>query len=140
MSGGFIVKKKDVRFEKARARIDQFDAVAQELMTQHIDFVTHHRIHPNEKVLQGNLFLHTVGIAIDGVLAIAREVHDRFAHGLAGNSADVNADTADHRPAFHHDDAFTELGTLDSSMMSCRPRADYREIEIEIRHRDYGDS
>ena len=68
----FIFEVENVRFDKARSRRGQFDAVAQELMAQYVDLVTHNRIDPDQQVLKSDLFLDPVRIAVDRVFAIAR--------------------------------------------------------------------
>ena len=69
------------------------------------------------------------------MFAIARKVEDRLAHRLAGNRADVDADSTDNGFAFDHQDALSKLGALNRRVVAGRTGADYREIVIVIRHR-----
>ena len=105
-------------------------------MAQDVDLVAHNRIDAYQQILEGDFFLDPVRIAVDGVLAIARQIHDGFAHRLARNRADVDADAADERLALDHDDALAQLGALDGRMMSGGTGTHDREIEIKIRHRE----
>ena len=134
-SARFIFEVEHVRIDKARARRGQLNTVAQKLMPQHVDLMAHNRIDPDQQILERDFFLDPVRIAIHRVLAITRQIHDRFAHRLAGNRSDVDTDAADQRFALDHDDAFAQLGALDGRMMSGGPGADDREIKIKLRHR-----
>ena len=120
----FVFELQHVRIDKARARGGQLDAVALELMAQYVDLVTHDRIDADQQILKGDFFLDPVRIAVNRVLAIARQIEDGFAHGLAGNGPDVDADTAHDRLALDHDDALAQLGALNGRMMSGGADAD----------------
>ena len=131
----FIFEMERVRIDKARARGCQLDAVALELMPQYVDLVTHDRIDADQQILKRDFFLDPVRIAVNGVFAITREIKDSFAHRLAGNRSDVDADAADDRLALDHDDALAQLGALNGRMMSGGATADDSEVEIKFRHR-----
>ena len=131
----FVIELQHVLIDEARARSRQLDAVAQKLMAQYVDLVTHDRIDAHQQVLESDFFLDPVRIAVDCVFAIAGQVEDGLAHRLARNRADVDADAAEDRLALDHDDALAQLGALDSGVMSGWPGAYDREIEIKSRHR-----
>src|SRR5271156_2136745 len=131
----FVFEVKDVRIDEAGARGHQLDAVAQELMAQDVDLVAHDRIDADQQILERDFFLDPVRIAVDCVLTIAREVHDGFAHRLARNRADVDADTAEERLAFNHNDALAQLGALDGRMMAGGSGAYDSKVEIKLWHR-----
>src|SRR5271154_6434090 len=104
-------------------------------MPQYVNFVAHDRIDAHQQILERDFFLDPVRIAVNGVLAIARQIEDGLAHRFAWNRSDVDADAADDRLALDHDDALAQLGALYSRVMSGRPGAYDREIEIKSRHR-----
>ena len=131
----FVFEKERVRIDKARGRGRQLDAVAQKLVAQYVDLVTHHRIDTDQQILKRYFFLDPVRFAVNGVFAIARQVEDGFAHRLAGNGSDVHTDAADDRLALDHDDALAQLGALDCRMMSGGTAADDSKVEIKFRHR-----
>jgi len=131
----FVFEVKDMGIDEARACGHEINTVAQELVAQDVYFVTHDRIDPHQQILEGDFFLDAIRIAVDGVLAIAGEIHDGFAHRLARNGTDIDADAAEQRLALDHEDAFAQLGALDRRMMAGRSGAYDSEVIIKVRHR-----
>ena len=73
-----------------------------------------------------------------GVLAVepgARvDAPDRFAEGLRGDGARVDAHAADGPLALDDGDAFAQLGGLDGGALSGGTAADADEIELRVAH------
>jgi hypothetical protein len=123
-----------VRVDERGLGVNQLDSVAQELMAHHVDFVANHRIDPHQEVLQRNLVLDLVRFAVDRMFAIAGQVEDGFAHGLARDGAHVNADASHQRLAFDQHHALSELGGLNCCVMAGGPRANHHQVKVKVRH------
>jgi len=63
-------------------------------------------------------------------------IQDRFAKGLAGYGAAVDADAADPPLPFNHDDAFPQFRCLYRGLLSCRPRSDADQVVIVSWHKN----
>ena len=104
-------------------------------MADHIDFMTDHWLDAEEQVLKRDPLLDLVRFAVDSVLAIAGEIDDRLADGLAGDSADIDADAAENRTPLDQHNALVQLGALNRGMMARGTRSYNHQIVFEISHR-----
>jgi hypothetical protein len=107
-----------VRIDKGTQGHLQFDAIAQELMSHHVDLVGYHRIHAGQQIFHSDLLLDRVRNAVDQMFAITRQVHQRFPQRFAGDGPGVNANATHNLATFGDRDALTEPRRLDGGTMA----------------------
>ena len=116
--------------EETGAPGDDLDAVARQLGLGDVDFGLDDLLDAEGQVRHGDLFLDVIVDAVDALVLEAGEVHDGFAHGLAGNGAGVDAGAADDFALFDHRHAAAALGALNGRTLSGRPGADDDDVEF----------
>ncbi len=84
-----------VRVEEFGGTDEGADAVALELMLQHLDLMLERHVQPHAEVGAVDLLLHPVGAAVEAALAPARQVERGLAQRLRRDRAGVDRNTAD---------------------------------------------
>ena len=87
-----------VRAGEARDTLDGFDAIAGELVLQHVHLVAKRDVEAAAQVLGADVLLGPVGGSIETALPPAGEVEHRLAQGLRGDGASVVPRRPSHRP------------------------------------------
>ena len=95
-----------------------------------VDLGLDHVLHAERQIRHRDLFLHAVVDAVDVLVVVAGKMQHRFAHGLAGNGAGVDADAA-HAPRAFSTSAtrFPDFARLNRGPLPGRPRADHDHVE-----------
>ncbi len=114
--------------EEAGAAEHDFHAVARELRLGDVHLGLDHLVDPETEVGHGDLFLHVVVDAVDALVLEAGEVHDGFAHGLAGDGPGVDAGAADDLAALDDRHLAAALGRLNGGALSRRSGADNDDV------------
>ena len=111
------------------------DVVSGELVSDHVHLARHHLLGAPDQILDGDLFLDPVALAVQAPLGQAGEVDRRLAQRLGGDRAGVRAHAADGVAALDHGDRGAHLGRLDRRLLPGRARAQHHEIEAAAFHR-----
>jgi len=86
-------------------------------------------LHAEREIPHGNLFLHAIVDAVHVLILVTREMQNRFAHGLAGNSAGIDAHASHAFHFFHQRDALAGLRRLYGRALPSRAGPDYDQIK-----------
>ena len=125
-----------VRVQKPAVTLDQVDAVADQLGAHDVDFLADDVRGAGQQVRRGDLVLDAVARAVQFTLVHPRQVDDGLAQGLRRDGAGVDADAAQHPPAFDHGHRLAELGGGDGGLLAARSRTDHDEVVLQ--HRSHG--
>ena len=98
-----------VRIDEAGHAEQHLDVVARKLRHGDVDLGLDHVLHAEGQIRHGDLFFHAVVDAVDVLVVVAGKVQHRFAHGLAGNGAGVDADAADALAPFDQSHALARI-------------------------------
>ena len=91
-----------MRIEEIGDGRDGLDAVAGELVLQHVDLVVERHAQARAEILALDVLLDAVGEAVEAALAPAREVEHRLAQRLGRDGAGVDRNAADPQPILDH--------------------------------------
>jgi hypothetical protein len=119
-----------VRIDERCRGDENVDAIAHQLMPSHVDLVADHVIDAEKEVAHRDVLLDRVRRPVDAALTIAGETQRRFAEGLAGNRAGVDAHAADNRSLLDDGDPLAEFGALDGGAVSGGAGADDRQVVV----------
>ena len=86
-----------MRVDEAGDAVSDVDAIAGELRLGDIDFGLDDVLDAEGEIGHGDVFFHAIVHAVDRAVVEAGEMQHGLAHGLGGNGAGVDADTADQR-------------------------------------------
>ena len=90
--------------------VHHFDSVARELRLGDVDFSLDDGLDAEGQVGHGDFFLDPVVDAVERAVVVAGKVQHRFAHGLGGDGAGVDAHAAHHRTGLDDRHALVHLG------------------------------
>src|SRR5207247_5900526 len=113
-----------VRIQKATRSRHDVDMVPQQLVSHDIDLSVNDPPRTHAKIVDRDLLLHPVALAIRRPLAETGEIDDRLTKRLRRNRPPVDRDAAD-LAALDDGDATAELRRLDRGLLACRPGADH---------------
>jgi hypothetical protein len=116
--------------EEAGASGDDLHTVSRQLGLGDIDFGLDDLGDAKAQVRHGDLFLDVIVGAVDALELEAGEVHDGFAHGLAGDSARIDTGTTYDFALFDHRHAAAALGALNGRTLSGGAGADDDDVEF----------
>ena len=119
-----------VRVDEPGRPFDQRNVVPQQLVADDVPLPLHHLPDAERDVLDRDLVLQPVALAVDRSLVQPRQVEDRLADRLRRNRPRVDADTADRGVPLDQRDALAELRRLDRRLLARRPRADDDDLEL----------
>ena len=119
-----------LRIRETRRAGQHLDAVARKLRLRDIDLGLDHVLHAERQIRHRDLFFHPVVDAIDVLILVSREMQHRFAHGLAGDGAGVDAGAADHFALFDQRDLLAGFGALYSRPLPGGAGADDDQIVV----------
>ena len=113
---------------KRAVPVHRVDAVAGELVLQHLDLVVERHVQPRHQVVGLDVLLDPVGAAVEAALAPAGEVQHRLAQGLGRDGAGMDRDAADPPALLDHQHRLAELGGLDGGAPPGGAAADDDEV------------
>ena len=122
-----------VRIDEAPGPFQQGDVVADQLVPDHVDLPADDVRGPAAEVLDGDVLLHPVALAVDAALAEPGEVQHGFAERLRGDGSGHHADPA-HLASLDDGRSPAELRRLDGGLLSRRSATDHQEVEL-VGHR-----
>ena len=117
-----------VRIGEPRLPVNGRDAVARELRAHDLHLPGHDLLDAEGEIGDGDLAVDRVVLAVEALLAEAREVHDRFAERLGRDRSRVEADAADHFLAVDDGGLLPELRGGDRGLLSRRAGTDDDEV------------
>jgi hypothetical protein len=117
-----------------RRALENLDAVAAKLRANDFRFAGNDGADAEGKILDGNVILATVIIAVESADRVAGELEDGFSDTFAGDRSGVNADAADHERAVHDGNALAEFRGADRAFLPGWAAADYDEVEVGFSH------
>jgi hypothetical protein len=113
---------------KAGTAKHHFDTIAGELRLSHVDFGLHHLVYTETQVRHRDFVFDVIIDAVDTLKLEAGEVHDGFAHRLAGDGTGVDAGAAHNLAPLDDYDLTAALGSLNGGALARRPRADDNDV------------
>jgi hypothetical protein len=120
---GMVVQRGETQgmriFERGSA-LDDVDAVSLKLMPGDVDLVFDHLVRAEQQVTHRDVVFNRIGRAVDAAFAVAGEMKHRFAQGLTGNGARIDADAADHCAVFRYRCSLSQLGRLNCGALTRR--------------------
>ena len=109
---------------------EQVDPVALQLRADHLLLAADDEVGAREQVLDGDVLLDPVALAVEPAHRVAGEVEDGLAQGLRRDRAGLRADAADHAAPFDDRDPPAELGGRDRRLLPARTRADDQQVVV----------
>ena len=123
-----------VRADKARYATKQIDIIAAKLVPDDPGFALDHLSHARAQVANGNSVFYNIIAAVKGAVAESGQVKNRFAQGLAGDGAPMDADSSDHLIPVHHGHALTELRSGDCTFLPGRAASNNDQVVPDWLH------
>ena len=117
-----------------RHSMDYVDAVAGDLRLGNIHFGLDYCLNAKREIGHGDLFFHAVIHTVNRAVVITGEMEHRFAHGLGGNGAGVDAHASHDGPRFHDHHALLHLGSGHGGALPGWPGADDDQIVFDGAH------
>ncbi len=117
-----------LRIDEVGDAVDDVDAVAGELGFGDVHFSLDDRLDAKGKVGHGDLFFDPVIHAVDRAVVVAGEMQHGLAHGLGGDGAGVDADSADDGACLDHGYALLHFGSGHGGALARRPGADNDQV------------
>jgi hypothetical protein len=127
---GAAAQDDGVRVDEAGGAGDDVNAIPRELVADDVDLALDDLPRPQRKILDRDLLLDAVALAVHGALTEPGEVHDRFAESLRRDRPAIDRD-APELATLDDGDAPAELGRLDGRLLASGPRADDQELVVE---------
>src|SRR6266436_7707328 len=118
-----------MRVDKSGLTAHQLDVMEREILQDARAFHVHDFALVVHEVVDGEIFLQRVINAVKAALLQAREIECRFAKGLAGNGAGVDATAAHMFGALDDGNAFAEVGCLGATLFAGGSASDHDEVE-----------
>ncbi len=132
--GLVVADRERVVVDEATGAVQQLDPVAVELAADDLGLAADDVRRPGEQVLDGDVLLDPVVLAVEVTHVHAGQVEDGLAQGLRRDRARVDADAADHVPAFDDGRALAELGRGDGRLLPSRAGAEDEQVVVGIGH------
>ena len=110
------------RLGEARVALEERHMVAQELVADDAALALDDLARPQREILDPDLLLEPVVLAVDAPLAEAGQVQDGLADGLRGDRAGVDGDPAEMAPPLDERDPLAQLRGLNGRSLPGRAR------------------
>ena len=123
------------RGDQSRRAAEDLDVIAPEVVLDHMDLAVDDVLHMGQQLLHGRSH---PGARISGEPRAAEGALHRFAEGLRGDGAGLDAHAADAALPFDHRHALAELGRLDGGTLAGGTAADADQVEGEDRVTRHG--
>ena len=95
-------------------------------------------IGPKQQILDCDVLFNGVGHSVECPFPESGQVKNCFTECFARDSAGIDANSAKHRFPLDECYALVEFGGLNRCPLAGRPRTDYDQVVIELRHEAYG--
>ena len=118
-----------VRVDEARAPVEDLDVVPHQLVADDVDLAVDHLLGALAEILDRDLLLHAVALAVGRPLADAGEVDDRLAQRLRRNRSPVDRDATELAP-LDEGDAPAELRRLNRGLLPGRTGSDDEKFVV----------
>src|SRR5438093_1983240 len=119
-----------MRVDEARDPGENMDVVPRQLVADDVDLALDHLTRAHGQVLDGDLILDAVAVAVDGALAEPGQVDDRLAESLGRDRSAIDRNAAKLAP-FHDRRAPSKLGRLDRRLLPRGAGADDQKFVVE---------